>query len=671
MKEIHLLLVDKNLSYLEFVKKILKFHDDNFIIDVATSSEQCLDKLIDQTFDLVLLDYTIDGNKGLEVLNRIKRSGFAIPVVLMVDEDHEEIAFKALEHGAADYVMKVRGYLTALPFTIGKVLERQKLNNNNGSKTKITPAEHLIEEHIIEDSFADSEEAYYIIDRRGRVVSANKKLEIFSSYSEPELLELTLMDLLPKEDEVKFNQWLSALDLGYNTGGFKTELVGKFGDRKSVEVFLNPIRNQENEISSYKGKISLNNRHQQQRFTSADAFDQQKMIQEMVDIINSSYSGAMNHLLERITKTICQLFKFKRATLAILDRRRNVFVKQAMVGFFSNNNSAQPHLIEVPQNIIENNFTEKHRIKVLYADQHLRTQTDSLISTISDRRSHPRRPDNQWHPNDMIILNLVDKNEKSFGYISIDNPEVEYTPSREIFHNLELFGALASLAISNFYRFSTVEKSNRRLKQLLVTSNIFKLSLSMSEMLTEIVWSIKFSLDFNLVLLGLISRKSGKLEIKALACDDKIKALQIRELSFSLGSFQDLMKKQYRKGKSYFVHEEEAVLKDVKTIYYNASRRDQGARFWPWYASLLIPIRNKYHKIIGFIIVDDPADGLLPSSETIHTLEILATQISVAIDNRLLYLRLQDKPSNDKTKFAIEDIDTDGGFRKFVDKIFK
>ena len=668
MEEIRLLLADKNLSYLEVAKKMLKFHNDSYSIDVATTGGECFEKLLEHNYNIVLLDYEIDENKGFEVLNRIVRSGFEIPIVMMIEEGREDIAFKSLEHGASDYIMKVRGYLTALPFTVGKVLERQKLKNNKNTTPKFELDEAMPD---IEDPLFETEESYYILDRRGRFVSADKNLELFSEYSEMELLELTLLDLIPKEHEIKYNRWLSTLDLGYNNNCIQTELIGKYGHRRKVEIYLNPVHNLKGEITSYKGKLVTGQPINKKEFPTNGAFDQTGMIHEMVDIIGSSYNETLNHLLQRITKTACQVFQFKRATLALLDRRRKVFVKQIMVGYV-NNNDSEIIVTEVPQQTIEKAFVDNYKVKILYFDQNSQSATDSLLSGIPERRSHPRNPNHKWHSSDLIILNLVDEHQQTFGYISLDNPEFENSPPREVFNNLELFASLTAMAIENYYRFATIEKRNRRLKQLLVTSNIFKLHLGLNEMLSEIVWSIKFSLDYNLVILALISKKSGKLEIKSLACDDRIKSIQIKELQYHLNSFKELFKKQYKKGKSYFIFNEEPVLKELKEIYYHPKFHARGDRYWPWWALLLVPIRNKDNKIIGFLMADDPADCLIPSTENIHTIEILATQISIAIENRLAYLELKQKVLNNKpTSFQFEDINPDKGLKRFVDKIFR
>ena len=80
------------------------------------------------------------------------------------------------------------------------------------------------------------------------------------------------------------------------------------------------------------------------------------------------------------------------------------------------------------------------------------------------------------------------------------------------------------------------------------------------------MWSVKFSLDFNLVGLALISKKTGMLEMKAVACEDKIKMLQLREMTFDLDSVSDLLKEKNRRDRSYFIDQEETTLMPPKNI---------------------------------------------------------------------------------------------------------
>jgi len=95
-----LLLADNNLYYLETAQKMLQFHNEAFQVDAATSSDELIEKLLKKKYDLILLDYNIDEQKGLETLFRIFKTGLNVPIVMMVEDGQENFALDALENGA-------------------------------------------------------------------------------------------------------------------------------------------------------------------------------------------------------------------------------------------------------------------------------------------------------------------------------------------------------------------------------------------------------------------------------------------------------------------------------------------------------------------------------------------------------------------------------------------
>ena len=57
-------------------------------------------------YDLVVLDITVPGNSGLEVLRAIRASSTDIPVIILTGRDDPLDKVGALESGADDYVCK-------------------------------------------------------------------------------------------------------------------------------------------------------------------------------------------------------------------------------------------------------------------------------------------------------------------------------------------------------------------------------------------------------------------------------------------------------------------------------------------------------------------------------------------------------------------------------------
>ena len=83
-------------------------------------------------------------------------------------------------------------------------------------------------------------------------------------------------------------------------------------------------------------------------------------------------------------------------------------------------------------------------------------------------------------------------------------------------------------------------------------------------------------------------------------------------------------------------------------------------------------------------MVDDPRDNRMPGSETVSILEVLANQIAIAIDNRVMYVQAkeqqikpepQPKPKEQaEEKYyneAEEDDYTGGGLKKLVERFLR
>lgn len=100
-----LLIVDDALTDRVRVSGIAS-HWENCTILEADNGRSALDQIERHFPDLVLTDLHMPEMDGLELVAAVKQDFPGIPVVLMTAKGSEEIAAKALQHGAASYVPK-------------------------------------------------------------------------------------------------------------------------------------------------------------------------------------------------------------------------------------------------------------------------------------------------------------------------------------------------------------------------------------------------------------------------------------------------------------------------------------------------------------------------------------------------------------------------------------
>jgi CheY-like chemotaxis protein len=101
--------------------EVLK-RDAGFAIEYAASGDEALERIAQSPPDLVLTDLQMPRVDGLQLVSAVREKHPRVPVILMTSQGSEEIAFRALQVGAASYVPKAI-LLDNLRDTVRKVLQ--------------------------------------------------------------------------------------------------------------------------------------------------------------------------------------------------------------------------------------------------------------------------------------------------------------------------------------------------------------------------------------------------------------------------------------------------------------------------------------------------------------------------------------------------------------------
>jgi two-component system response regulator HydG len=119
-------------------------------IDDADDGAAAIDKVKDQSYDLVLMDVRMVKISGLEALTKIKSYNPAIPIIIMTAYSSVETAIDALKKGAHDYLTKPLDF-DKLRITIERSMEHTRLKEEN-RLLKESLGQHFDRRHIIGQS---------------------------------------------------------------------------------------------------------------------------------------------------------------------------------------------------------------------------------------------------------------------------------------------------------------------------------------------------------------------------------------------------------------------------------------------------------------------------------------------------------------------------------------
>ncbi len=101
----NILLIDDHPLFLEGLRHVLQQLDDALSIQSCGSCEEAL-VLVEDDFDLVLLDINLPGMSGLDGLQQIRHRMPATPLVVMSASEDRNKVLRAIELGAKGFIPK-------------------------------------------------------------------------------------------------------------------------------------------------------------------------------------------------------------------------------------------------------------------------------------------------------------------------------------------------------------------------------------------------------------------------------------------------------------------------------------------------------------------------------------------------------------------------------------
>jgi len=101
-----ILIADDHPIVRKGIRQILLEVPNRFMIDEACNGQEVLDKTYKNNYDVILLDISMPGISGLDVLKKLKQEKPKIPVIILSVYSEEQYAVRAMKTGASAYLTK-------------------------------------------------------------------------------------------------------------------------------------------------------------------------------------------------------------------------------------------------------------------------------------------------------------------------------------------------------------------------------------------------------------------------------------------------------------------------------------------------------------------------------------------------------------------------------------
>jgi DNA-binding response OmpR family regulator len=197
------LLVEDDIMLADGLKRSLTQAD--YTVDWTADGEDAEEILRDQEFDLVVLDLTLPGMDGLEILRSLRMRKKPVPVLIITARSELDDRIKGLDLGADDYLTK--------PFELGEFDARVRalLRRSHGEGLEklacgaltvdITARRAFLDETPLDLPRREHHILEALVSRQGRIVSKDQIVDFISGYDEelnPSAVEIYISRLRKK-----------------------------------------------------------------------------------------------------------------------------------------------------------------------------------------------------------------------------------------------------------------------------------------------------------------------------------------------------------------------------------------------------------------------------------------------------------------------------------------
>ena len=101
-----ILIADDHSIVREGLKQILKQVDANALVEEVENGIEALDKIGNYEYDLIIMDISMPGKSGLDILKTLKDKNIHANILILTIHPQEQYAIRAMKLGASGYLSK-------------------------------------------------------------------------------------------------------------------------------------------------------------------------------------------------------------------------------------------------------------------------------------------------------------------------------------------------------------------------------------------------------------------------------------------------------------------------------------------------------------------------------------------------------------------------------------
>ena len=366
----------------------------------------------------------------------------------------------------------------------------------------------------------------------------------------------------------------------------------------------------------------------------------------------------MEVFLTSIAKSVNEIFGFDRASISILDEEKGLFTDHAFAGYTE---EEKQEILSDPgaftREVILEDFKGEFRIsKAAYYIPYEKqgTAVNGFVA-VRDRDSaiQPRKSEESWHELDLLYFALQNGNGELIGYMQVDYPRDGKIPQIVTIQEIELFASIAAVGVENLNMFKRAQdlieenelRTNRTLELFDLIRSVLRID-NLEVVLQKVSDALASTFGFrkagvsvftegsnNVILHSLTGYNPEEEEVVRRAVILKDKVLEDFQEEFRITRTGFFIPGERQGDGSSFVFLENPT----KAIAPRAS-----VESWHELDLLYFGMYDREGKMLGYIQLDYPRDGKIPTKETMESMEAFASIATIAVENAAMFTRIEE-----------------------------
>lgn len=361
----------------------------------------------------------------------------------------------------------------------------------------------------------------------------------------------------------------------------------------------------------------------------------------------------ISDLLQRIAESVKEIFGFRLVSISILDDARGIFTDHALAGYTP---EEENEIKDNPQAFLRDevvaDFREDCRVSKIAYFIPVEKATSPLESFVvvqdKDSARRSRKSPDSWHELDLLYFMLLNRRGDLIGYLQVDYPLDGRLPTLQTVEEIELFAGIAAVAIENSKMFKRANdlllenevKTTRILQLLELIQSVLRID-DIDVVLQKVSDVMAATFGFRKTGASMFTEGSDRVTVHSLTGYRPDEEESVRKSIILKHRVLEDFKEEFRVTRTGYFIPGESQGDGSSFVFIEDPMKARAKRATPdsWHELDLVyfSMLDRDGKMLGYLQLDYPEDGKIPTKETMQAMEAFAGIASIAIENSSMF----------------------------------